>query len=50
LYRFLRRKGATVNAFDTMISAVCLENHPPLLTCNRRDFAPMVKYAGLKLA
>ena len=50
LYRYLRRKGATINSFDATISAVCLENHLPLLTCNRRDFAPMVKYAGLKLA
>jgi predicted nucleic acid-binding protein len=50
LYRFLRRKGATINSFDTTIAAVCLENYLPLLTCNRRDFAPMAKYAGLKLA
>ena len=50
LYRFLRRKGATVNSFDTTIAAVCLENYLPLLTCNKRDFAPMAKYAGLKLA
>jgi predicted nucleic acid-binding protein len=50
LYRYLRRKGATVNSFDTTIAAVCLENYLPLLTCNRRDFAPMAKYAGLKLA
>lgn len=50
LYRFLRRKGATVNSFDTTIAAVCLENYLPLLTCNRRDFEPMAKYAGLKLA
>lgn len=50
LYRFLRRKGATVNSFDTTIAAVCFESRLPLLTCNRRDFAPMAKYAGLKLA
>jgi hypothetical protein len=50
LYRFLRRKGATINSFDTTIAVVCLENYLPLLTCNRRDFAPMAKYAGLKLA
>jgi predicted nucleic acid-binding protein len=50
LYRFLRRKGATVNSFDTTIAAVCLENFLPLLTCDRRDFAPMAKFAGLKLA
>jgi predicted nucleic acid-binding protein len=50
LYRFLRRKGATVNSFDPTIAAGCLENDLPLLTCNRRDFAPMAKYAGLKLA
>ncbi len=50
LYRFLRRKGATINSFDTTIAAVCLENYLPLLTCNRRDFQPIAKYAGLKLA
>jgi predicted nucleic acid-binding protein len=50
LYRFLRRKGVTVNSFDTTIAAVCLENYLPLLTCDRRDFGPMAKYAGLKLA
>ena len=50
LYRHLRRKGATVNSFDTTIAAVCLENYLPLLTCNRRDFEPMARYAGLKLA
>jgi predicted nucleic acid-binding protein len=50
LYRLLRRKGHTVNSFDTTIAAVCLENGLPLLTCNRRDFEPMAKYAGLKLA
>ena len=50
LYRHLRRKGSTVNSFDTTIAAVCLENYLPLLTCNKRDFAPMAKYAGLKLA
>ncbi|HEX7901814.1 MAG TPA: PIN domain nuclease [Planctomycetota bacterium] len=49
LYRFLRRKGATVNSFDTTIAAVCLENYVPLLTRDQRDFAPMAKYAGLKL-
>jgi predicted nucleic acid-binding protein len=50
LYRFLRKKGATVNAFDTTIAAVCFENGLPLLTRDVRDFAPMAKYAGLKLA
>jgi predicted nucleic acid-binding protein len=49
LYRFLRKKGATVNSFDTTIAAVCLENYVPLLTRDKRDFAPMAKYAGLKL-
>lgn len=49
LYRFLRKKGATVNSFDTTIAAVCLENDVPLLTRDKRDFAPMAKYAGLKL-
>lgn len=50
LYRFLRRKGVAVNSFDTTIAALCIENYLPLLTCNRRDFEPMAKYAGLKLA
>jgi predicted nucleic acid-binding protein len=50
LYRYLRRKGATVNSCDTTIAAVCLENYLPLLTCNRHDFEPMEKYVGLKLA
>lgn len=50
LYRQLRRRGLTVNSFDTTIAAVCMEHRLPLLTCNKRDFAPMAKYAGLKLA
>ena len=50
LYRFLRRKGVTVNSFDTTIAAVCLENYLPLLTLNRRDFEPVARHAGLKLA
>jgi predicted nucleic acid-binding protein len=50
LYRQLRRRGVTVNSFDTTIAAVCLEHRLPLLTCNHRDFGPMAKYAGLKLA
>ena len=50
LCRYLRRRGATINSFDTTIAAVCLENYLPLLTCNRRDFEPISKYAGLKLA
>jgi predicted nucleic acid-binding protein len=50
LYRFLRKKGATVNSFDTTIAAVCFESGLPLLTRDKRDFAPMAKYAGLKLA
>ena len=49
LYRYLRRKGATINSFDTTIAAVCLENYVPLLTRDKRDFAPMARYAGLKL-
>ena len=49
LFRFLRRKGVTVNSFDTTIAAVCFEQGLPLLTCNTRDFAPIAKYAGLKL-
>ena len=50
LYRFLRRKGFTINSFDTTIASVCLENYLPLLTCNRRDFEPLARHAGLKLA
>ena len=49
LFRMLRRRGYTVNSFDTTIAAVCFEQGLPLLTCNTRDFAPMAKYAGLKL-
>jgi len=49
LYRYLRKKGAKINSFDTTIAAVCLENYVPLLTRDKRDFAPMAKYAGLKL-
>jgi predicted nucleic acid-binding protein len=49
LFRRLRAKGVTVNSFDTVIAAVCFEQGVPLLTCNRRDFAPIAKYAGLKL-
>lgn len=50
LYRFLRRKGVTVNSFETTIAAVCLENGLPLLTLNRRDFEPIARHAGLRLA
>jgi hypothetical protein len=50
LYRFLRRKGITVNSFDTTIAATCLEHDLPLLTCNHRDFEPISRHAGLKLA
>jgi predicted nucleic acid-binding protein len=49
LYRYLRKKGTTINSFDTTIAAVCMENYVPLLTRDKRDFAPMAKYAGLKL-
>lgn len=49
LFRMLRRRGYTVNSFDTTIAAVCFEQGLPLLTCNQRDFAPIAKYAGLKL-
>jgi len=47
LYRFLRRKGVTVNSFDTTIAAVCLENALPLLTLNRRDFEPIARHIVL---
>ena len=50
LYRSLRTRGITVNSFDTAIAAVCLENRLPLLTCNRRDFEPLARHAGLTLA
>ena len=50
LYRYMRRKGFTVNSFDTTIAALCLENYLPLLTLNRRDFQPFARHAGLKLA
>ena len=49
LFRFLRRKGATINSFDTTIAAVCFEQGMPLLTCDRKGFEPMAKYAGLRL-
>lgn len=50
LYRRMRRRGVTINSFDTTIAAVCLENGLPLLTCNRRDFEPIARHAGLNLA
>ena len=50
LYRRLRRRGVTVNSFDTTIAAVCLENGLPLLTRDRRDFEPIARHAGLRLA
>ena len=50
LYRLLRAKGFTVNSFDTTIAAVCIENRLPLLTLNRRDFGPIARHAGLRLA
>ncbi len=50
LYRFLRRKGVTINSFDTTIAALCIENYLPLLTLDRTDFEPMARHAGLKLA
>ena len=49
LYRSMRRRGSTVNSFDTTIAAVCLENGLPLLTCNHRDFEPLARHVGLKL-
>ncbi len=49
LFRQLRRKGVTVSSFDTTIAAVCFEQGLPLLTCDKRAFAPIAKYAGLKL-
>lgn len=50
LYRVLRRKGHTLGPFDTLIGAVCLEHGVPLLTADRRDFEPLVRHAGLRLA
>lgn len=49
LYRMLRRKGLTVNSFDTTIAAVSLENGLPLLTRDRRDFEPIARHSGLQL-
>ena len=49
LFRFLRGKGVSANSFDAVIASVCFEQGVPLLTANTRDFAPMAKYAGLKL-
>jgi hypothetical protein len=31
------------------IAAVCLEYDVPLLTSDRRDLAPLVRHAGLRL-
>jgi len=50
LYRRLRRKGCTPGPVDTQIAAVCLENDVPLLTSDRRDFEPLARHAGLRLA
>lgn len=49
LFRLLRSKGVNVNSYDTTIAAICFEQGVPLLTCDRRGFAPLAKYAGLKL-
>jgi hypothetical protein len=50
LYRGMRKKGITINSFDTTIAAVCLENGLPLLTRDRRGFEPLARHAGLRLA
>jgi predicted nucleic acid-binding protein len=38
-----------VNSWDTTIAAVCFEQGLPLLTRDRRGFAPIAKHAGLRL-
>lgn len=50
LYRRMRTKGFTLGPFDTIIAAVCLEYHVPLLTSDRSDFEPLARHAGLRLA
>jgi len=49
-YRTLRRKGVTVRkTIDVMIGTFCIHHGLPLLH-DDRDFDPMVKFLGLKIA
>jgi predicted nucleic acid-binding protein len=49
-YRVLRDKGITVRkTIDTIIGTFCIVNQMKLLH-NDRDFDPMTKYLGLKVA
>lgn len=49
-YRTLRKKGITVRkTIDMVIGTYCIIESVPLLTADR-DFLPMEKYLGLKLA
>jgi len=46
-YRKLRSKGVTVRkTIDVMIGTFCIENHLPLLHCDK-DFKPMEKHLNL---
>jgi hypothetical protein len=50
LYRKLRARGVTVrSAVDCIIAATCLETGAALLTLDR-DFGPIARHAGLRLA
>jgi len=50
IYRLLRRKGITVRKpLDCMIASVAIEHGVPLLH-NDRDFNPIEKHCGLKVA
>jgi predicted nucleic acid-binding protein len=49
-YRVLRDKGITVRkTIDTIIGTFCIVNQMKLLH-NDRDFDPMTRYLGLKVA
>lgn len=50
LFRVLRKKGVRLPPLDVLIGTVCLEHDVPLLTSNRRDFEPLARHAGLRLA
>jgi predicted nucleic acid-binding protein len=50
IYRTLRRRGITIRkSVDCMIAAVAIEHNIPLLH-NDRDFDPIEKFCGLKVA
>jgi predicted nucleic acid-binding protein len=49
LYRFLRKKGTTINKpNDCLIAAICIENDIPLLH-NDKDFDNIAKHTSLKI-